>query len=96
MLKDGVTRGVDLLLIADVDREGDRPAADLRRRLPGCRLVDVGDVDGWRHTLAALLGDARERARLGAAARARIEERNNTRVMWHELAGVLRDRGVVR
>ena len=60
------------------------------------RLVDVGDVDGWRHTLAALLGDARERARLGAAARARIEERNNTRVMWHELAGVLRDRGVVR
>lgn len=58
------------------------------------RLVDEGDVEGWRSLLAELRDDAPQRERLGAAARASVEARFNARHMWTELAGVVRERGL--
>lgn len=59
------------------------------------RLVDEGDVEGWRAVLAELRDDPAQRARLGAAARASVEARFNARHMWTELAGVISERGLV-
>lgn len=59
------------------------------------RLVDEGDVDGWRTVLAELRGDAAQRERLGAAARASVESTFNARYMWRELAAVMGQRGIV-
>lgn len=58
-------------------------------------LVGVGDVDGWRAALTRSLDDDALRARLGTGARASVTTRFNTRHMWHELAGVLQERGIV-
>lgn len=58
-------------------------------------LVAVGDADGWRSALSLALSDAGLRDRLGAGARESVSTRFNTRVMWHELANVLVERGLV-
>lgn len=59
------------------------------------RLVDEGDVLGWRAVLTELRDDADQRKRLGAAARASVETRFNAHHMWTELAGVVRERGII-
>lgn len=59
------------------------------------RLVGEGDVDGWRTVLTQLSEDAAQRERLGGAARRSVETRFNARHMWTELAGVMRERGLV-
>lgn len=59
------------------------------------RLVDEGDIDGWRAVLNELRGDAAQRERLGAAARASVESTFNARHMWTEVAGVMAGRGLV-
>ncbi|RYB94646.1 glycosyltransferase [Nocardioides oleivorans] len=59
------------------------------------RLVDEGDAAGWRDVLTELRGDAGQRERLGAAARRSVETRLNARHMWTELAGVIRERGII-
>ena len=59
------------------------------------RLVAEGDVEGWRSVLTELSGDPAQRERLGAAARLSVETTFNARHMWTELAGVIRDRGLV-
>jgi glycosyltransferase involved in cell wall biosynthesis len=59
------------------------------------RLVDVGDVQGWRRVLTELRDDPVQRERLGAAARESVEGRFNADHMWTELAGVLAERGLV-
>lgn len=59
------------------------------------RLVDVGDPAGWREVLTELREDASQRASLGAAARTRVETRFDARLMWADVAGVIRDRGLV-
>ena len=59
------------------------------------RLVDQGDVEGWRVVLTELRDDATQRERLGAAARLIVETRFNARHMWTELADVMRQRGII-
>ncbi len=59
------------------------------------RLVGEGDVDGWRSVLEELRDDPAQRSRLGAAARASVEQRFNARHMWTELAAVISARGFV-
>ena len=59
------------------------------------RLVDEGDADGWRTILTELREDAEQRQRLGAAARASVEATFNAQHMWTELAGVIRERGLI-
>lgn len=59
------------------------------------RLVDEGDVAGWRSVLSELSDDPAQRERLGAAARASVETTFNARHMWTELADVIRKRGLV-
>lgn len=59
------------------------------------RLVDEGDVDGWRRVLRELRDDPDQRTRLGGAARLSVETRFNARHMWTELAGVMRARGLI-
>lgn len=59
------------------------------------RLVDEGDVSGWRAVLTELRDDAAQRERLGAAARRSVEARFNARHMWTELADVMVRRGLV-
>jgi hypothetical protein len=59
------------------------------------RLVAEGDVDGWRRVLTELRDDAGQRERLGAAARHSVETRFNARHMWAQVAGVMRERGLV-
>lgn len=59
------------------------------------RLVGEGDVDGWRAVLRELRDDPAQRSRLGAAARASVEQRFNARHMWTELAAVMDERGLV-
>lgn len=59
------------------------------------RLVDEGDVDGWRSVLTELRDDRAQREDLGAAARRSVETTFNSRRMWTELAGVIRERGLV-
>lgn len=58
------------------------------------RLVDEGDVAGWRDVLTELTDDPDQRRRLGAAARTNVTDRFNADHMWSELAAVLRDRGL--
>lgn len=60
------------------------------------RLVDEGDVVGWRDTLTELAHDHSERERLGGAARDNVTGRFNADHMWTELAAVLRERGLTR
>lgn len=59
------------------------------------RLVDEGDIDGWRDVLTELREDTAQRERLGAAARASVETRFNAHHMWLELAAVVEERGLV-
>lgn len=59
------------------------------------RLVDEGDVGGWREVLSELSDDEAQRVRLGAAARRSVETRFNARHMWTELAGVMAARGLI-
>ena len=59
------------------------------------RLVAEDDADGWRAVLAELRDDDAQRERLGAAARASVERTFNAHHMWTELAGVVRERGLV-
>lgn len=58
-------------------------------------LVPPGDVSGWREVLLSLQGDVGRRRSLAEGARRAVETRYNARHMWHELAGVMRDRGLV-
>lgn len=59
------------------------------------RLLDEGDVDGWRAVLRELRDDPAQRERLGAAARSSVEAQFNARHMWTELATVINERGLV-
>jgi glycosyltransferase involved in cell wall biosynthesis len=59
------------------------------------RVVEVGDVDGWRDMLRELRGDADQRGRLGAGARRSVEQRFNADHMWTEMAEVMAARGLV-
>lgn len=59
-------------------------------------LVEPGDTEGWRAALSALRDDGDLRARLGTAARQNVTDRFNADHMWRELAGVLRERDIVR
>jgi len=59
-------------------------------------LVPPGDVAGWRDTLTELQRDGARRRALGHGARRSVEEKFNARHMWHELAAVMRERGLVR
>ncbi len=58
-------------------------------------LVGAGDVAGWRATLQMLGEDVIQRRRLGAGGRRSIEERFNAQNMWHEIADIIRARGLV-
>lgn len=60
------------------------------------RLVDEGDVAGWRDTLTELAQDPAELERLGRAARDNVTGRFNADHMWTELAAVLHERGLTR
>jgi hypothetical protein len=58
-------------------------------------LVPPGDVTAWRETLLSLRDDEGRRTRLAAGGRHAVEARFNARHMWHELADVMRERGLV-
>ena len=58
-------------------------------------LVAEGDPPAWRATLTTLLADPARTRTIGRAARRSVEERFNAERMWHEVAGVLRDRGLL-
>jgi glycosyltransferase involved in cell wall biosynthesis len=58
------------------------------------RLVAHEDVDAWRGVLRELVDDEPQRGRLGAAARARVDERNSSKVMWREFAAAMSARGI--
>jgi glycosyltransferase involved in cell wall biosynthesis len=74
----------------------DTPAmADYFRHGETGVLVPPGDPTGWRDALLALVDDPERRQRLGAAARRSVETTFNAEHMWHELAGVMRERGLV-
>lgn len=57
-------------------------------------LISPGDVAGWREQLLGLQGDQDRRRELAAGARRAVETRYNARHMWHELADVMRQRGL--
>ena len=59
-------------------------------------LVPPGDVAGWRDTLLGLSRDDARRRTLGAGARLAVETTYNATHMWHELADVMRQRGLVQ
>jgi glycosyltransferase involved in cell wall biosynthesis len=75
---------------------GTRSMRDLFTDGVSGRLVDTGDVEGWRRVLEELRDDPAQRSRLGAGARRSVEERFNADHMWTELAGVVVDRGLVQ
>ncbi|RYC05823.1 glycosyltransferase family 4 protein [Nocardioides zhouii] len=58
------------------------------------RLVEVGDVDGWRNLLVELREDEAQRARLGTAARNSAETRFSARLMWADIAAACQERGL--
>ena len=58
-------------------------------------LVPPGDPHAWRHWLQVLTEDSELRTRLGRSARRSVETRFNARHMWHEIADVIRSRGLV-
>ena len=74
---------------------GTRAMADYFVDGVNARLVDEGDVDGWRSVLGELRDDPAQSARLGAGARANVVDRFNADHMWTELARVLRARGII-
>jgi glycosyltransferase involved in cell wall biosynthesis len=59
------------------------------------RLVDVGDVEGWRRVLTELAADEPQRVNLGGGARRSVEQRFNADHMWTEVAEEMAARGLV-
>lgn len=59
------------------------------------RLVDVGDVEGWRSVLVELHEDTAQRERLSAAARLDAETKFSARLMWADIAEACRVRGLI-
>ncbi len=59
-------------------------------------LVPPGDVARWRQTLHELRRDDDRRRALGHGARHSVEEQFNATHMWHGLAAVMRERGLIR
>lgn len=74
---------------------GTRSMRDLFVEGDNGRMVEVGDVDGWRDVLRELRDDPEQRTRLGTGGRRSVEQRFNADHMWTEISDVMTTRGLV-